>query len=124
VESCYLIVILFHTHTHEKWRFWSRSRTKGKESGQNKPPKLNSPSEREGSLTWRFILSILLSLCPAAPKVPLLIRVTKNHPGEVSDLPSSEKLARMYKTPEENNGYKALKFYMAKLNPQCDAFFQ
>ena len=50
--------------------------------------------------------------------------VTKNHPGEVSDVPSSEKLARMYKTPEENDGYKALKFNMAKLNPQCDAFFQ
>ena len=26
--------------------------------------------------------------------------VTKNHPGEVSDVPSSEKLARMYKTPD------------------------
>lgn len=49
---------------------------------------------------------------------------TKNHPREVSDVPRSEKLARMYKTPEKNDGYKALKFYMAKLNPQCDAFFQ
>ena len=49
---------------------------------------------------------------------------TKNHPGGVSDVPSSEKLARMYETPEENDGYKALKFYMAKLNPRCDAFFQ
>ena len=49
---------------------------------------------------------------------------TKNHPGGVSDVPSSEKLARMYKTPEKNDTYKALKFYMAKLNPQCDAFFQ
>ena len=49
---------------------------------------------------------------------------TKNHPGGVSDVPSSEKLARMHETPEENDGYKALKVYMAKLNPQCDAFFQ
>ena len=49
---------------------------------------------------------------------------TKNHPGGVSDIPISEKLARMYETPEENDGYKALKFYMAKLNPKCDAFFQ
>ena len=48
---------------------------------------------------------------------------TKNHPGGVSDVPSSEKLARMYKTPEKNDAYKALKFYMAKLNPQCDAFW-
>lgn len=52
------------------------------------------------------------------------VEATKNHPGRVSDVPSSEKLARMYETPEENDGYKALKFYMAKLNPQCDAFFQ
>ena len=44
---------------------------------------------------------------------------TKNHPGGVSDVPRSEKLARMYETPQENGGYKALKFYMAKLNPQC-----
>ena len=49
---------------------------------------------------------------------------TKNHSGGVNDVPSSEKLARMYETPEENDGYKALKFYMAKLNPRCDAFFQ
>ena len=54
--------------------------------------------------------------------------VTKNHPGGVSDVPSTDKLARMYETREENDGYKALKSYMAKLHPQCDAqcdaFFQ
>ena len=49
---------------------------------------------------------------------------TKNHAGGVSDVPSSVKLARMYETPEVNDGFKAFKFYMAKLNPQCDAFFQ
>ncbi|PFX18832.1 hypothetical protein AWC38_SpisGene16771 [Stylophora pistillata] len=43
---------------------------------------------------------------------------TKNHPGRVTDVSSNEKLARMYETPEENDGYKALKFYMAKLNPR------
>ena len=43
-------------------------------------------------------------------------------PDGVSDVSSSEKLARMYKTPEENYGYKALKFYMVKLNPQCECF--
>ena len=48
----------------------------------------------------------------------------KNHPGGVSDVPSNEKLARMYETSEENDGYKAMKFYIAKLNPKNDAFFQ
>lgn len=54
----------------------------------------------------------------------MMKRKKKNYPGGVSDVPSSEKLARIYETPQENDGYKALKFYMAKLNPQCDAFFQ
>ena len=49
---------------------------------------------------------------------------TKNHPGGVSDVPSNEKLARMYESSEENDGYKAMKFYIAKLNPKNDAFFQ
>ena len=48
----------------------------------------------------------------------------KNHPGRASDIPSTEKIARMYETPEENDGYKALKFYKTKLNPECDTFFQ
>ena len=30
----------------------------------------------------------------------------------------------MYETTEENDGYKAMKFYTAKLNPKKDAFFQ
>ena len=50
--------------------------------------------------------------------------VTKNHPGGVSDVPSNEKLARMYETSKENDGYKAMKCYIAKLNPKNDAFFQ
>ena len=49
---------------------------------------------------------------------------TKNHPGGLSDVSSHEKLARMYETPEENDGYKAMKIYLAKLNTKCDAFFQ
>ena len=32
---------------------------------------------------------------------------TKNHPGGLIDVSSHEKLARMYETPEENDGYKA-----------------
>ena len=40
---------------------------------------------------------------------------TKNHPGRggVSDVTSNEKLERMYETSEENDGYKAMKFYIA-----------
>ena len=53
-----------------------------------------------------------------------MMKRQKNHRGGVSDVHSIDKLARMYETPNENDGYKALKFYMAKLNPQCDAFFQ
>ena len=53
-----------------------------------------------------------------------LDEATKNHPGGLSDVSSHEKLARMYETPKENDGYKAMKIYLAKLNPTCDAFFQ
>ncbi|PFX17758.1 hypothetical protein AWC38_SpisGene17905 [Stylophora pistillata] len=49
---------------------------------------------------------------------------TKNHPEGVTDVSSNEKLPRIYETPEENDGYKALKYYMAKLNPRSDASFQ
>ena len=49
---------------------------------------------------------------------------TKNHPGGLSDVSSHEKLARMYETPQENDGYKAMEIYLAKLNPKYDAFFQ
>ena len=49
---------------------------------------------------------------------------TKNHPGGIADVPSTEKLARMYETDEVNDGYKALKLYMSKLNPETESFFQ
>lgn len=49
---------------------------------------------------------------------------TKNHPGGLTDIPITEKLARMYETTDENDGYGALKFYLSKLNPECDSFFQ
>ena len=42
----------------------------------------------------------------------------------MSDVPSNEKLARMYETSDENDGYKAMKLYISKLNPESDAFFQ
>ena len=50
--------------------------------------------------------------------------VTKNHPVGVSDVPSNEKLARMYETSDGNDGYKAMQLYISKLNPKSDAFFQ
>ena len=50
--------------------------------------------------------------------------VTKNHPGGVSDVPSNEKLARMYETSVGNDGYNAMQLYISKLNPKSDAFFQ
>ena len=51
---------------------------------------------------------------------------TKNHPGGVSDVSSTEKsrYARMYKTEDPNDGYKALELYLSKLNPKCDSFCQ
>ena len=49
---------------------------------------------------------------------------TKNHPGGLTDIPSTEKLARMYEATDENDGCKALKFYLSKLNPECDYFFR
>ena len=42
----------------------------------------------------------------------------------ISDTPSNEKEARMYETEDENDGYKALKLYLEKVNPKCRAFFQ
>ena len=49
---------------------------------------------------------------------------TKNHPSGVSDVSSTEKYARMYETEDPNDGYKALKLYLTKLNPKYDSFFQ
>ena len=51
-------------------------------------------------------------------------KATKNHPGGVSDVPSTEKYARMYETEDPNDGYKALELYLSKLNPKCNSFFQ
>ena len=50
--------------------------------------------------------------------------LTKNHPGGLSDSSSAEKYARMYETEEANDGFKALRLYLSKLNPNCEAFFQ
>lgn len=50
--------------------------------------------------------------------------VSKNHPGGVNDHESFESQGRMYKTTQENDGYTALKLYLSKLNPECEALFQ
>ena len=44
--------------------------------------------------------------------------------GGIADVPSTEKLARMYETDAVNDGYKALKLYMSELNPKSESFFQ
>lgn len=49
---------------------------------------------------------------------------SKNHPGGLNDTESYQHLGRMYKTDEENDGYSALKLYISKLNPGCEALFQ
>ena len=49
---------------------------------------------------------------------------SKNHPGGIKDNESFQHMGRMYRTKEENDGYTALKLYISKLNPACEAFFQ
>lgn len=49
---------------------------------------------------------------------------TKNHPGGIKDVNSSEKKSRMYETDESNDGYKALRLYLSKTNPKCESLFQ
>ena len=49
---------------------------------------------------------------------------TKNHPGGLQDKSSHENSARMYETDSPTNGYKALRLYLSKLNPKCEALFQ
>ena len=49
--------------------------------------------------------------------------ISKNHPGGLNDVESTEKEARMYETEDQGDGYKALKLYLQKVNPKCTAFF-
>ena len=49
---------------------------------------------------------------------------SKNHPGEVGDISSMEKYAKMYETEDTNDKCKALKLYLTKLNTKCEALFQ
>ena len=51
--------------------------------------------------------------------------VTKNHQGGVNDQETYEKDGRMYKDEDDPNcGYDALKLYLSKRNPHCEAFYQ
>jgi hypothetical protein len=49
---------------------------------------------------------------------------SKNHPGGIKDSESFQHIGRMYQTNEENDGYSALRLYISKLNPACEALFQ
>ena len=49
---------------------------------------------------------------------------SKNHPGGLADVSSTEKEARMYETDLLIDGYKALALYLEKLNPNDPALFQ
>ena len=48
---------------------------------------------------------------------------SKNHPGGLSDVPTTKTSARMYETNSDNDGYKAMELYHSKLS-DCEAFFQ
>lgn len=49
--------------------------------------------------------------------------IKKTHPGGLNDVSSNEKEARMYLTDQPVDGYKALAFYLQKVNPNCSALF-
>lgn len=49
---------------------------------------------------------------------------SKNHPGGENSKPSEERQTRLYATGEEKDALTCLKQYIAKLNPECEAFFQ
>ena len=49
---------------------------------------------------------------------------TKNHQGGVADNTTYEKDGRMYETKQAGDGYSAMKLYLEKINPGCQAFFQ
>ena len=50
---------------------------------------------------------------------------SRNHPGGITDPESFEKNRRMYRTSDDpSDGYNALRFYISKLNSNCEAFYQ
>ena len=63
---------------------------------------------------------------PTDPNYATMVhdKATKNHPGGIADVPSSEKPARMYETDGVKDSYKTLKLHMSKSNPKCESFFQ
>ena len=46
---------------------------------------------------------------------------SKNHPDGLHDKPSHEKSSRMYESDSKTDGGKALKLYLSKCNPKCEA---
>lgn len=49
---------------------------------------------------------------------------TKNHPGEETSKPSTERETRLHSTESDDDAFASLELYVAKLNPSCTAFFQ
>jgi len=49
--------------------------------------------------------------------------VSKNHPGRFYISTALKKNVRIYETNHPNDGYRALRVYLSKLNPKCTAIF-
>ena len=49
---------------------------------------------------------------------------TKNHPGDETNNPSTERETRLHSTESDGDAFDSLELYVAKLNPSCTAFFQ
>ena len=50
--------------------------------------------------------------------------LSKNHPGGLKDVESTEKEPECTRPKTKGDGYKALKLYLQKVNPKCTVFFQ
>ena len=50
--------------------------------------------------------------------------LSKNHPGGLKDVESTEKEARMYETEDQGDGFKTLELFLQRVHPKCTAFFQ
>lgn len=49
---------------------------------------------------------------------------SKNHQGGFEDKPSDETMTRVYNTGQRGDAFWCLKYYLSKLNPHQEAFFQ
>ena len=81
---------------------------------------------REGQRNLKKKNSFNFEVDPASRNYTTMVQdeASKNYPGGVGDIPSMDKYARMYETEDTNDGFKALKLCLTKLNPNSEAFFQ